>query len=99
MIRGTTPTHIFTMPFETNLIADLRISYAQTNGEIIAKNKDDATLIGNTISVTLTQEETLKFDCSKSVLVQIKLKTHKGEVMSSNVMTISVERCLNDEVL
>lgn len=99
MIRGTTPTHTFTIPFETDLIADLRISYAQSNGEIVSKIKDDATLVGNTISVTLTQEDTLKFDCSQKVLVQIKIKTHKGEVMGSDVMCISVERCLNEEVL
>lgn len=99
MIRGTTPTHIFTIPFDTDLIADVRISYAQTDGEIVVKNKEDATLTGNTISVTLTQEDTLKFDCSKKVIAQIKIKTHNGEVMGSDVMCISVERCLNEEVL
>lgn len=99
MIRGTTPTHTFEIPFDTALIADLRISYAQTDGEIVVKCKDDATLTGNTISVTLTQEDTLNFNCSKKVLVQIKIKTHKGDVMGSDVMCISVERCLNEEVL
>lgn len=99
MIRGTTPTHIFTLPFDTDTVADLRVSYAQNCGEILVKNLDDVTLSGNTISVTLTQEDTLKFDHNKRAMAQIKVKTHAGDVMSSDVITVVVERSLNDEVL
>ena len=99
MIRGTTPTHIFNIPFDTSLIADLRISYAQGENEVVVKTKDDVTLDGQTITATLKQEETFRFDCSKKVLVQVRVLTLGGEAISSDVMTVSVERCLNNEVL
>ena len=100
MIRGTTPTHIFTIPFDVALIADLRISYAQCGKEILTKTKNDATLDGNTITVTLTQEDTLKFECSKRVAdIQVKVLTVEDDVVISDVITLNVERCLNNEVL
>ena len=99
MIRGTTPTHIFTIPFDTALIADLRISYAQCGKEVVVKTKEDATLDGQTITVKLTQEETFNFDCSKRVFVQVRVLTLGGEAVSSEVMMVSVEQCLNNEVL
>jgi hypothetical protein len=99
MIRGTTPTHIFTIPFDTALIADLRISYAQCGKEVVVKKKEDATLDGQTITVKLSQEETFNFDCSKRVLVQVRVLTLGGEAVSSEVMVVSVEQCLNNEVL
>lgn len=99
MIRGTTPTHIFTIPFDTALIADLRISYAQSGKEVIVKTKEEATLDGQTITVKLSQEDTFSFDCSKNVLVQVRVLTLGGEAVSSDVIVVSVEQCLNNEVL
>lgn len=99
MIRGTTPTHVFTLPFDVELIADLRISYGQNNGEIICKTIDDCTLNGNTISVTLTQEDTYKFNCGQQAKAQVKIRTHAGDVLASEFIFISVERCLNEEVI
>ncbi len=99
MIRGTTPTHIFTIPFETELIADLRIIYAQNGEEKIVKKLADCTVDGQTITVTLSQEDTFKFDCSKKVQLQIRVLTYGDEALSTDVMLITVEQCLNDEVL
>jgi hypothetical protein len=99
MIRGTTPTHEFTIPFEVSLIDDLRISYAQSDKEILVKTKGDCTLEGNTITVTLSQEETFLFDCSKNVMLQVRVLTTSGNVLSSDIITLSVGRCINDEVL
>ena len=47
MIRGTTPTHIFTIPFDTSQVDELRISYAQNDVEKIVKTKEQCTLNGN----------------------------------------------------
>lgn len=99
MIRGTTPTHIFTIPFDTDTIADLRISYAQCGKEVVVKTLKDAKLNGATITVDLTQEDTLKFDCSKQVLMQVKVLTLGGEVLSSDIIVVNVGQCLNSEVL
>lgn len=100
MIRGTTPTHIFTIPFDTALIADLRIIYAQCGNEVLVKTKKDATLDGNTIAVTLSQEETFAFDCGKRVVdIQVRVLTLGGDALSSDIIITPIDRCLNDEVL
>lgn len=100
MIRGTTPTHTFTIPIDVSQIADLRVSYAQCENEIITKTKEDCVFLsGKIISVTLTQEDTFKFDCSKQVKVQVRILTVEGVVVSSKVKLLTVEQCLNDEVL
>ena len=72
---GTTPTHIFRLPFSTLLIDKVRIIYAQNDEQILVKEKDDCDLKGNQISVTLTQEETFKFDCTKCVQIQAQLQS------------------------
>ena len=59
--RGTTPTHVFTLPFEKELLADLRINYFQDNKEVLVKGKKDVTISGNDITLMLTQEETFLF--------------------------------------
>lgn len=99
MIRGTTPTHTFMIPFDTSRIEDLRISYAQSDREIIVKDKDDCTLEGNTIKVTLSQEDTFLFDCKKTVALQVRVKTLDGTALSSEIITVKVGKCLNNEVL
>jgi hypothetical protein len=100
MIRGTTPTHIFTLPFDVSLIADLRIIYAQDAAEILAKTKDDCGLDGNEVSVTLTQEDTFKFDCKRQVVqIQVRVLTSGGDALASEVIIVPVEQCLNSEVL
>ena len=99
MKRGSTPTHIFTIPFDTLLIDDLRVSYAQNNTEIVVKNKSDCELEGQAITVNLSQEDTLKFSHSKNVELQIKVLTTGGEVHISDIIVISVGKVLNSEVL
>jgi hypothetical protein len=99
MIRGTTPIHEFKIPFDTTQIADLRISYGQSEKEIVVKCADECELDGNIIRTTLTQEETFKFDCTKSVMIQVRVRTTRGEVMSTGIITMKVGKCLNSEVL
>ena len=99
MIRGTTPTHIFTLPLETYLIDELKISYAQSHKEILSKSKNDCILEGNTIKVKLTQEETFLFDCEKNAQVQLRVKTIEGDVFGSAVSTFKIECSLSEEVL
>lgn len=99
MIRGTTPIHTFTLPFEVNLLKEVRISYAQSGIVVLEKTKADCTLEGSIITVKLTQEETLKFDSGKNIEMQLKVLTTGGEVLSTRIRSVDVGRCLNEEVL
>lgn len=99
MIRGTTPTHIFRLPFDTSLIDEVRIIYSQNDEQILVKETVDCNLDGNTISVTLTQEDTFKFDCKKCVQIQVRVLTARGEALASKIKHIDVEKCLDNEVI
>lgn len=99
MIRGTTPTHIFTLPFETNILSNIRIIYTQGCERILVKEIGDCHLDGNTATVRLTQEETFRFDCNKYVEIQIRVLTAEKDALNSTPIKVSVERCLEDEVI
>lgn len=99
MIRGTTPTHIFRIPFSSLSIKDVRIIYAQNDEQILVKETADCEMDGNTISVTLTQEDTFKFDCKKCVQIQVRVSTAGGQVLASKIKHIDVEKCLDSEVI
>jgi hypothetical protein len=99
MIRGTTPTHIFTLPFDTSILKDVRITYAQSNKPIFEKNIEDCTLNGNELSVKLTQEDTLYLDHRRLVEIQLKVITQDGTVMASHVKRKDIGEVLNEEVL
>ena len=99
MIRGTTPTHIFNLPFEAETIAAVRITYAQGQKEILRKETADVTKDGRRLSVTLTQEETLRFDCRFSVKVQLRVTTADGTALATKPRIVPVDECLDGEVL
>lgn len=99
MKRGTTPTHTFTLPFDVSLVAKARILYSQNGAPVLTKEGSDITMVDNTLSVKLSQEETFKFDYNKYVEIQVRVLTQTGEVLASNIVPVSVGQCLEEEVL
>ena len=75
------------------------ILYAQDEVVKIKKTETDASLDGNTISVKLTQEDTLLLESMKAVEIQIRILTPGGDALSSDIIRILVDRCLESEVL
>ena len=96
---GTTPTHTFTLPFEKEMLAEVRITYTQNKKKIITKETDDLEIAGNDISLTLTQEETLLFEEGKNVSIQLKIKTTEGLVFNSDIVEMRVDPSLDNEVI
>ena len=99
MIRGTTPTHTFKLPFDTSLIERVKIIYAQNGEKVFCKETPDCTLLGDSVSTRLTQEETFSLDCGKLVQIQLRVLTTAGEALATDEMVVPVSRCLDDEVL
>lgn len=99
MRKGTTPTHIFEVPFNTDMIAEAEIVYAQFGEIVLEKYTDDCEMSGNEITVTLTQEETFLFDDSAGVEVQLRILTQGDDALASDIIHVSCEKCLSDEVL
>ena len=99
MIRGTTPTQKFLIPLNTEMVKDVRISYAQDGVVIAEKTVEACVLAGNEITTKLTQEETLKFHEKRQVELQVRLLTKDGNAMATNIYTLSAGKVLNEEVL
>lgn len=99
MRRGTTPTHTFTLLLDASAIEAAQVTYAQAGRVVLTKQTPDIAVEGNTISYKLTQEETLLFDASERAEIQVRLLTAGGDALASSIISIGVERILNDEVL
>lgn len=99
MIIGTTPTHNFDLPFTSDQVVAARVIYKQGGKEILRKETEDFRKDGNRISVSLSQEETFLFDCSCSVKYQLRVRDIYGKVYNTKPRIISVEECLDSEVL
>ena len=99
MIKGTTPTHYFTLPFDTSLVANARVIYAQNEKVILKKELQDCECERNTISCKLTQEETFLFVHPRPVQIQVRVLTTSGDAINSDVETVTCEQCLDNEVL
>lgn len=100
LIQGTTPTHSFTLPSDMD-ISDFIVSYSQCGKEILKKTKKDCVVKENTIFVTLTQEDTLKFAPDMLWCVQVKIKLQNNTILvSDNVISEdTVQWSSNKEVM
>lgn len=95
MFRGTTPTLTFTLPFSVVNIDNAYVTFAQSGAVVIDKPLEDLQLDGNTITVTLTQEETLSLRENTSVEMQVSIRDGE-KVMRSQILTTTVKRILKD---
>ena len=99
IVRGTTPTHDFELPYTKELVKDVRVSYVQNNQEIITKTLDECRLVGNVLSTDLTQEETFLFVPRWRVEIEIKIQLFdKRVVRSEEAIELRVVDTVNKEV-
>lgn len=104
MIRGTTPTYIF-KPRDQSLdltrASKIFVTFSDLNDkEIYTKTGADLSVSEHSVSVYLSQEETLML--SKKVKIQLNWLYSEGPLTkraSSNIFLIDTERNLLDEVL
>lgn len=99
MIRGTTPTHSFDSPCDVSAISKINILYGQDDIMLFKKKTSDCTVDGQTIITKLTREESLKFDHKKPAQIQVVIETLGGEVIESLVITIGIDKLLDDGVI
>ena len=99
MIRGTTPTHIFTTDIDLRGAAVLFLTYKQNQAKVLEKNIEDVTIEEDKITVTLTQQETLMFNTTMRVEMQIRVRFPDGSALASDIMHAPVERILKGGVI
>jgi hypothetical protein len=99
MRKGTTPIFTFTLPFATVLVQKAKVIFEYDDEQQLCKVLTADNFKGETISVQLTQEETFKFSCNSHIKVQLRVLTVDGDALTSDVYTVFVEECLDNEVL
>ena len=99
MIRGTTPTLEFLMPFDTGQLAEAYVTLSQNGAVVLDKALNDCQCGGQKLSVRLTQEETLKLQDEIITEIQIRARTVEDEAMASNIIRVSTGRILKEGVI
>ena len=99
MKRGGTPTYKFSTPVSATSIDTVEIAFVQGSVYLL-KSTPNVEIGENLISVTLSQEDTMRFfNGQQSVKVQIRIKTVDGKILISDIFKIQVSESLFKEAL
>ena len=100
MIRGTTPTITYNFPFAVSGISKIRIYFLQGKDTLLTKSEDDCTFSGNSVSVTLTEQETYGFSAKKRLETKSRFLLSDGTVGGTKPKFIDIEETGgNEEIL
>lgn len=103
MTRGTTPTLVFTLPFAASELAAYYITAGQQFGsavkQVFEKSAEDCQEDGDTITVVLTQDDTLKLVADNQVLIQVRARTTGGTALASKIFRRPADMILKDGVI
>lgn len=98
MKRGTTPTIMVTVTgCDMGMFEKVYFTLLQ-NGNTIIKKTEDLILDGNSVTMRLTQEETLSLQTG-DVQIQMRAVTAEGTAVASGIQSIPVERILQEGVI
>lgn len=95
-IRGTTPTITFNLPFDVSEIRNCEVYFAQNDELLVTKEIEDCVLEDRTLSVTLSQEDTLAFDDDAKLEMQIRFVFTNGTVDATQIVKGKIGRILKD---
>lgn len=95
MTRATTPTLKFNIPFSTESIEALRLTFKQ--GDLIKTfTQDDCTFEPTAVVLSLDERQTADF-AKSSARVQMRVKLKNGKVIASNILNFDVREVLESE--
>ena len=98
MIRGATPTLMFTTPYTADQVTSGYITFTMRGDVVldIPVSDDSVVISDNAISLTLTQQQTLSFQSKATSLVQLRLVLDDGSAVASNIIKITIGDILKD---
>lgn len=101
IFRGTTPKFIFTLPNSITIddVVNTELVFTQNDEIVITKKLEDFTTSTNQLTITLTQEDTLKLKGNSSLYYQIKLLLKDNSVITSDIITNMVYNSLSESIL
>lgn len=95
MIRkGTTPTHIFNTNVDLTEAVALYVTYKQGVRVVIEKELSDCEVTSESVTVKLTQADSLQLNEAQAVDIQIRAKFSDGTAIASNIIKTDAERVL-----
>lgn len=100
MFRGTTPTLNFKFKYnleELNITA-FYLTFKQNEEIKLEKSIDELEISGDTVTINLTQEETLSLDSNNVVYIQARIKVD-GKAYATNIIKTSLESILKEGVI
>lgn len=89
----------FTLPFSTELLAEAYVTLSQNKKVVVDKSLEECEVSGNKLSVKLKQADTLLLDSDHKTEIQIRARTHEGEALASDIITVNTDRILKDGVI
>lgn len=100
IVRGTTPTLVFTLPdtVSTDDMAAIALDIVQKEKRLTRSDVSDFVLTEHGIQITLTQEETLKFYAGKAAMMLNWLYTNGARAASTDI-DVTFLRNLHSEVM
>lgn len=97
---GTTPELTFNLPFDTSNIKSLYVTIKDKNKRmVLEKTEADCTLSGDTVTLELSQEETLLFEERTKARMQIRVLTKNDKALKSQVFTLDIGELLKEGVI
>lgn len=106
MIRGTTQELIFDVGMNTDEVSQLWLTFSHSNrlnAEIFTKEINDVILSGTTITVPLSQEETLLLNQynlkDKIIYIQLRVLLNDGQALASSIVEMTVNHLLKGGVI
>lgn len=99
MVQATTPTFVLTLPETVDLTQAQNLYFTMKQGCVtVQKETADLTVDGQTVSVYLTQSETLQFGVGNASL-QLNWTYPDGSRACTNIVTIIVDPNLLKDVV
>lgn len=102
IVRGTTPTIIFTYrTVEVDEIDKAYLTIKQSNQVLVERDISSATIdtVNNHVEWTLTQTETLNFNVGTSVFISCDWLLKSGTRGRSHVLRCEIEPSGKDEII
>lgn len=102
MYRGSTPTFTFEFDIEFNGLTALSVVFSQKEEVKVEKTLEECEVKGNQITITLTEEETLKFetDGMRNLYTDVQFKFgFDDKRVISDIVQVVVKPILKDGAL
>lgn len=101
MIRGTTPTLEFKMPYKACLIEDGYITFSR-KGKVfkdIPFSDERVSIQDRLILITFSQEDTLSFNSKAMYSVQLRMLLKGDKAVASNIIAMNIGSILKNGVI